>query len=127
MNDKATKQEALRKLMEEQELEALRGSIEHWKRMISWAEHQDDSNFVNPVPMRQEIQENWFAEFCPLCELEGDDCEDCLLTLAGKCCEREGSPWTRVNLSATWFEWLENARIMLKTLEDIEKVGSNES
>jgi hypothetical protein len=104
--------------------EAIKKSIAHWKRMIEWAQTQPIGDDADQAVMECAIYETWTAWYCSLChytEDQGDDmdCKFCPLWSRGYTCVRFDSPWSRVHESKSWGEWLENAKVMLKTLEDL--------
>lgn len=50
------------------EKEAIRKSVEHWERMVEWAEKQDEENPTYHSLMQNDIGEWWSGYDCSLCQ-----------------------------------------------------------
>lgn len=104
---------------------ALLESIEHWGRMIIWADTQSPFGPALLITMRNAIGELWTADYCPLCKSNlaqhSDDrqsyydCLGCILHRHGQSCDGAGL-WQAVNSSKTWSEWVHNALIFQQAL-----------
>ena len=110
--------------MKQSDIDAVKQSIAHWKRMIQWVEKQPGDAEVSRYLMYKQIGETWDANHCALCRihlLEPSNiiCKKCPLANAVFGCNGFGSPWHRVNLSDTWKQWLKEANKMLKTLKGL--------
>ncbi len=109
-------------------IQATQQSIDHWKRMIEWAESQDPTEVAEHHRMEQEIAESWYSDDCPLCKrfLLGPDepCEGCPLRVAfGNCSDSHAmNAWPNIRWARTWDEWLEAAEVMLLQLETVLKL-----
>ncbi len=109
-------------------IQATQQSIDHWKRMIEWAESQDPTEVAEHHRMEQEIAESWYSDDCPLCKrfLQGSDelCEECPLRVVfGNCSDLlTANAWSDVRWARTWDEWLEAADVTLLQLETVLKL-----
>lgn len=101
-------------------------AIEHYERMIKWAEKQNSSHLAIASTMRLSINENWFGGFCGYCNNKPrkvtarltDKCVGCELGRSVfTCCD---DLWETMNSSMTWKEWITNAK---KVLEYIKENG----
>lgn len=107
------------------ELEALRGSIAHWERMIEWVERQPHYNKPDIGDMWSEIHEDWRGASCDLCLLYNPNCGICTRCPLGPrgCCDE----WKAVDRSDTWLDWLVAANVMLARLEsELKKAEGGE-
>jgi hypothetical protein len=112
--------------MDEITKKAVNDSIDHWKRMIEWAKKQNPQELVIAEKMFNEIGEDWYGRFCPLCKIyyngislcviEGEICP--LYEKYGGC-GRNGNAWASVAKATTWGEWVSKAEIMLSQLESL--------
>lgn len=110
--------------MKDKERQVVEESIAHWKRMIDWVQTQPKNDKPSLRTMTTFIREYWTGECCSLCQYAGRNlgrtyCENCPLYAKGHECLASDSLWCRVDTSDSWGEWLENARVMLKTLEEL--------
>jgi len=110
--------------MDKRTINAIKNSIEHWKRMIKWAKKQNKEHSVYQFSMKKIIKESWFTDDCKLCikfksDLRG--CGDCPLDEKyGRCTNsNSGNAWSKVNASKKWGMWVKKAEIMLKQLESL--------
>lgn len=102
--------------------EALKTSIEHWKRMRAAAVTFPPSHFQNTEAMCDRCGEIWYCDFCALCYLFHNSkkiCPECPLYKAGEWCEKAGSLWSNVDHSKTWREWIENADKLIAKLKEL--------
>ena len=105
--------------------EAVAQSVEHWKRMMEWAEMQDLEEQISSVHMKMMLGENWYAEDCPLCQQflreGGGKCGGCpLFMVFGSCEDKEAmNAWIEVVHAKDWEEWLEGAEVMLEQLKTV--------
>jgi hypothetical protein len=93
---------------------AIKKSIEHWERMVTWAKTQPKRARVDYETMYECISEDWFSTCCPLCQLCESNCRDCPLFLDGQGCggcygDSDYRPWNSVNESKTWGTWVKRA------------------
>lgn len=92
--------------------------IEHYKRMIKWAEKQYPYATPSLVEMMIGIEENWLGHYCPLCR-EFDWCSFCPIAKMGhEGCS--GTPWKKLARAKTWKDWLEGAREEIAFIESLE-------
>jgi len=108
------------------EEKALEKSVQHWRKMIEWAEKQPSKDCVDIHKMLNDIKETWYAKHCSLCNLvrESDgmvSCARCLLYEKFGRCGSSTNAWYRLSISKTWEEWLLHARRMLRQLESLRK------
>jgi hypothetical protein len=111
--------------------EAIEKSIEHWEKMIAFAETLPQEERPCYYKMLIGIGEDWHGGHCPLCEIftvsideDGTrevECTKCPLNTGWKGCNQVDSPWKRVNNSLTWKEWLIRAKEMLAVLKELYK------
>jgi hypothetical protein len=101
-------------------IKAIKDSIDHWKRMIEWAEKQPKNITCFSISMDKAIGENWYRRDCPLCSLfyykTMKYC--CPLTkvdtkVRGLCI----TSWIQVYKAKTWKEWVKAAYKMLSILK----------
>ncbi len=98
--------------------QAIKDSISHWKRMIKWAEKQDEKDTAIMSVMEKEIKEDWCGDSCSLCNEFG--CIACPLHIKyGACSGKSKNLWNKVNDSYDWKEWTKNAKRFLKQLESL--------
>jgi len=114
--------------MKQGDIDAVKQSIAHWERMIQWAMKQPGDAEVLRYIMCKQIGETWNASDCALCRIHLREpgfvvCGNCPVANAGFQCLEFGSPWSQVNLSKTWKQWLKEAKVMLKTLQSIDRNG----
>lgn len=100
---------------------AIRKSIEHWQRMIQWAEKQPANKTVDSIDMSGAIYECWSGKHCELCLIIR--CNDCPLAQEYGECSRFNklNLWGTVAKSETWSEWVKNAKRFMKQLESLEE------
>lgn len=118
------------------ELLALKASIEHWKEMIQWVHSQPKDNRPNMVIMDKAIDADWTGESCELCQYFrtrnlyiNSSCFGCPLIPHCDSIETDNddenvrhiSLWSKVASSTSWEEWLKNAYNMLAELERLAK------
>lgn len=105
---------------------AIKKSIEHWERMIKWAEKQTVS-FLSDK-MYRSLGEDWYSDGCPLCKKyykeDGntykESCGYCPLYLhVGKACNEKNHVWAKFTLLLTKDKWINNAKKMLELLEEL--------
>jgi hypothetical protein len=108
---------------------ALKSSVAHWERMISFVKRLDPAEAPDRILMQVNIMENWSEEFCPLCNIFpinsfDKKCIPCPLYTIGEYCDnfRMDTLWKDVTKSSSWKEWLEYANEMLIVLKELYKV-----
>jgi len=131
------KEEFDREKAEEQTV--IRKSIEHHKRMRTWAKKQDPRELVSFRKMLEEIKEMWGYEYCSLCkkysrtmpqnygscnfdEVAGHkiDCSLCpLYRKYGQCKKSSVNAWTGMSKSIIWGEWIAYSNKLIKQLESL--------
>ena len=100
-------------------------ALEHYDRMISWAETQEPEKYVSYNEMKQEIGEHWYGGHCPYCnyfykedDLEGHPCRHCPLTYdpisSDFCCN---CVWFYLSNAITWKEWVMYAKMVKLYIE----------
>lgn len=93
-------------------------TLQHYDRMIAWAEAQNPSGLVTFRAMFAGIRETWGSENCPYCMEVDVQCTSCILkgnSDSASCCN---GLWKRMSSSKTWKEWAEKARDVRKYVED---------
>jgi hypothetical protein len=99
--------------------QAIKNSIDHWKRMIRWAEKENEDDYTIPYSMYYEIKEEWYSKHCPLCSKFLDKV-NLKCPLVNRCCKGGCHPyWYGVNSAVTWVEWLIYAKKLLAVLEKL--------
>ncbi len=98
-------------------------TIEHYERMIKWAEKQDGRERICPTKMEIEIGENYFGDSCPFCEEfhgESYGCGCCPLKKNENvtCCDDR---WSELYNSKRWGEWIRNAKRIIEFVENVEE------
>ena len=98
--------------------EAVRLSINHWRRMIRWAKKQDQRGYADVQLMLDDIKDDWFSAHCSLCKL---GCPNCPLDEKyGNCNVRHSdNQWYNVIESLTWGAWVKNAELLLEQLKSL--------
>jgi len=85
-------------------------AIEHYDRMIAWAEKQRVNGFPLLTIMFDEIGEHWDGEYCPYC-LTYKSCSCCNLDIISKatfhCCN---GLWSKMYRAKTWKTWIKYAK-----------------
>jgi hypothetical protein len=97
----------------------IKETLDHYDRMIEWAEKQDENGYVDIFKMRKEIGEDWGGLYCPLCiEFNLDSCHRCYFIKKYKriCCHLG---WNDMYGSKTWGEWLVHAKKMRKIIRGL--------
>lgn len=99
---------------------AIKNSIGQWEDMISWVEKLPPEEKVQKSKMP--ISNNWYGKYCPLCQIH-HGCYKCLVAERYGDCNTDdnGNHWKATAFSETWGEWLDNARIFLNQLRELEK------
>lgn len=101
--------------------EAIKKSLEHWRRMVEWVEKQPVKERPDYERMKNEIKENWFSHSCELCKKYCSVCRKCPLDMIGEKCYGDWtypwSFWRQVRFSKTYGEWLTHARMMITCLD----------
>ena len=98
-------------------LKALRDSITHWKRMISWAKAQVGEVWI--IDMIGALREVWYGDYCPLCEQF--DCTTCPLAHMFGECGMTRNAWVGVSRAQTWGEWCVHATRLLEQLQMVKQ------
>ena len=112
-------------ILDSTEHKAIVDSIEHWERMIAWAEKQDPGDLVSSDDMLVGIGEIWGGADCPLCQLARvearDSCFLCTLGCThGHCnAQRSANAWSDDKMARHWKDWLMHARRMLVQLKSL--------
>jgi len=88
-------------------------AIEHYDRMIAWAEAQDGEN-ISIELMEADLGEDWSGTHCPYCGAYlREDCKRCPLQpldtmcLGVNCC---GGIWSLMGCAGTRSEWIKIAK-----------------
>ena len=82
-------------------------AIEHYDRMIAWAEKQNPKHYVNRDNMLDSIGEHWSGMYCNYCK-EYHPCAKCPLHVRGKdCCS---NLWKIMDFTRTWKVWIKAAK-----------------
>jgi len=122
-----------------EEQTAIKESIEHHKRMRTWAKKQDTRELVSFRKMLEEIKEIWGYEHCSLCkkysrtmpqnygscdfdEVAGHkiDCSLCpLYRKYGQCKKSSVNAWTGMSKSIIWGEWIAYSDKLISQLESL--------
>ena len=86
-------------------------AIEHYDRMIAWAEKQPQDSEPWEVVMYRAIGEQWFGEDCVYCDAYDLNCARCPLAKGKEkmriCC---GGLWFELNDTETWADWVKAAK-----------------
>ena len=98
-------------------------TIEHYERMIKWAEKQDGRKRICQTKMEIEIGESYFSDSCPFCDAFHDEyrgCSCCPLRLneSGTCCDYM---WSELYHSKRWGEWIRNAKRVIEFVENVKE------
>ena len=103
-------------------IQAIKASIEHWQRMIAWAEKQPDWEEKKSFSMNKAIGEHWYGTNCPLCwKYTINNCFNCPLSKKYGFCSSNNKRnlWFFVTNSYNWGEWLINAKKFIKQLKSL--------
>ena len=98
-------------------------TIEHYERMIKWAEKQDCRKSVYSAKMEIELGENYFSRDCPFCDAFHDEYRGCGCCPLKKnenvtCCDDR---WRELYNSKKWGEWIRNAKRIIEFVENVEE------
>ena len=108
------------------EVTALKKSIEHWKKMIAWAETRNIFKCPNMSEMIAAIGQTWRDEYCALCtKYTGADGGCTVCPLVPHCDDDKPSAWSRVAMATTWGEWIYHAYTMLAELSRLYAVAKH--
>lgn len=107
------------------EQEAIQASIEHWERMIKWAEGRKSKAHPSMDKMYNEIGEHWEGDYCEIC-MRSIGCKTCpLFKKYGHCVvfedEQADNNYSKVVKAKTWHDWLKEAYIMLNQLKSLKE------
>ena len=91
-------------------------TIQHYERMIAWAEKQDQEEFKDEMDMFDSLGESWNGMSCIFCIVHDQDCEKCELNETHLC----HYPWHSMQSSVTWGEWVEQAKHFLILIKGVE-------
>lgn len=81
-------------------------TLAHYDRMILWAKKQNPDENINHIKMLEDLKENWYCDYCPLCN-EVSTCGQCPVYKSNeKFFDCFGTPWVKMSNSQTWKEWL---------------------
>ena len=106
--------------MENKLVRAIKASISHWKKDIL-EPLQEGQKIISGDDLRWKKHTRLvkcYGYACPLCAYQNDSkdgCYNCLLTLAGKCCNHPSSSWTKFISNPG----IRTAKAMIKTLESL--------
>lgn len=104
--------------------------LDHYDRMIAWAETQNPRSKVNSDEMRICISEWWYSDDCPLCKTYqnefSEDCVKCPVYKKSKNYYCRGTPWIKMDDSKTWKTWLKYAKLEREFLESLDYGEENE-
>lgn len=98
-------------------------TIEHYERMIKWAEKQDCRKSVDSAKMEIELGESYFGRDCPFCKafhVDSTGCFVCPLKTSNivTCCDDR---WRELYNSKIWGEWIRNAKRIIEFVENVEE------
>lgn len=100
---------------------AIKKSLDHWKRMFAWAKTQPSELKCNSLEMRAKINEGPSAGDCALCakywgtRFDEAPCYGCPLAIIDETCLYDESVYPKE--CKTWGEWCDGARMMILCLE----------
>lgn len=94
-------------------------SIQHWKRMIKWAEGQDPDNDFDT----EDMPEGPNGKSCALCKKYNKNlgCGNCPLAKAGHGCRRDESVFNKAAFARYTGDFVTNAKKMLKVLKSLKQ------
>jgi len=98
-------------------------TLEHYDRMIAWAETQPSMDKSDFAAMVNAIGDSWCSTDCPYCKGHYHDCRTfgggicCDLFTEKGCCDGK---WEKLNESEIWEDWIKNAK---KTRAYIQENG----
>lgn len=113
----------IQKMLEESHDDIQKETIDHYLKMIEYAEQQ---NYMDEPDMNQMdliIGESWGGNDCSYCKkyhTELANCNKCPLS-AGYCCN---NLWGDMSRSETWGDWIDNAYKVIEYIK--ENGGTNE-
>ena len=97
-------------------------TIEHYERMIKWAEKQDGRRSVDSAKMDIELGESYFGDDCPFCDAFHDEYRGCSCCPLKKnengCCDNR---WSELYNSKRWGKWIRNAKRIIEFVENVEE------
>jgi hypothetical protein len=90
-------------------------TLEHYDRMIAWAEKQPKKRVVSNIDMMFEIHENWDGIFCSYCRsIRKPGCGSCKLQSEKGCCD---NLYREMHSSKTWGAWVKSAKKVREYIE----------
>jgi predicted amidophosphoribosyltransferase len=91
-------------------------AIEHYDRMIAWAEKQPARDHADFSKMEIEIHEDYYSEDCVYCQKFIYKCRICPLgNEIEQCCNEL---WFKMDDAKTWRTWLKYARLVRQYIID---------
>jgi hypothetical protein len=103
--------------MKKTKKQLIKETLDHYDRMIEWAEKQDENDIPSSGKMYKEIEEDWKGSNCPLCDYFYE-CEDCYIQKKHGHCE--STAWYDMHYySKTWGKWLVHAKKMRKIIKEL--------
>jgi hypothetical protein len=104
--------------MKKTKKQLIKESLDHYDRMIEWAEKQDSKDFISHRGMIEGTGQSWGAIYCSLCTEFAFSCNKCYFVKKHKSrCVSLG--WVDMNKSKTWGEWLVHAKKMRKIIQGL--------
>ena len=89
-------------------------AIQHYDKMIKWAEKQNKYKIPSVSKMYYEIKTTWAGQHCSYCNIHNTTCFLCELHSKNSCCD---GLWLRMDRSKTWKEWIKYAKKIKRFIE----------
>lgn len=95
-------------------------TLEHYDRMIEWAEKQPPNNGSFFAEMKESLGESWFGDNCPYCQKNYDKNKCELNSIDNNCCNCCNGLWEKMYDTVVWSDWIIAAK---KVREYIKENG----
>ena len=105
--------------MTKRAIHAVKRSIKHWERTVTYARKQDKNNYYNYGDMDGDIGETIGMDDCALCNYYKEDCNDCPLSIKYGECGEERNAYNKVVHAKTWGDFVKAGNHMLRQLKSL--------
>ena len=105
--------------MTKRAIRAVKQSIKHWERMVTYARKRDKETHYDYRDMSNDINETTGTEDCALCQYYKESCDDCLLGIKHGACGEERNAYNKVVHAKTWGDFVKAGNHMLRQLKSL--------
>lgn len=98
-------------------IRAVKQSIKHWERMVTYARKRDKETHYSD--MKGDIGETTGTEDCALCQYYKESCDDCPLSIEYGECGEERNAYNKAINAETWGDFVKAGDHMLRQLKSL--------